>query len=150
MQLHTLKSNTFHKRKKRVGRGGKRGKTSGRGTKGQKARAGHRIRPAIRDTIKKLPKKRGTGKHRARSVNAERVRPIVVNLSVLERVYESGEKVTPQTLHKKGGIRGRKNANVPVKILGMGEITKKLTVTQCLVSKSAKEKIEKAGGVVRT
>ncbi|HEY4495498.1 MAG TPA: uL15 family ribosomal protein, partial [Candidatus Paceibacterota bacterium] len=59
MQLHQLQRNKKARKGIRVGRGGKRGKTSGRGTKGQKARAGHRIRPEIRDAIKKLPKRRG-------------------------------------------------------------------------------------------
>ena len=59
MQTHQLKRNISNKKKRVVGRGGKRGKTSGRGTKGQKARAGHRIRPALRDIIKKIPKLRG-------------------------------------------------------------------------------------------
>ena len=66
MQLHQLQPKHSKKRKKIVGRGGKRGKTSGRGHKGQKARAGHRIRPEERDAIKKIPKKRGHGKNRAR------------------------------------------------------------------------------------
>ncbi|MBI4136288.1 MAG: hypothetical protein HY481_01940 [Candidatus Vogelbacteria bacterium] len=57
--MHQLKRQHPRQRKKIVGRGGKRGTTAGRGTKGQKARAGHRIRPAIRDVIKKLPKRRG-------------------------------------------------------------------------------------------
>ncbi len=59
MQLHELKPNYSNKKGKRVGRGGKRGTTSGHGTKGQKSRAGHRIRPAERDLIQRLPKLRG-------------------------------------------------------------------------------------------
>jgi large subunit ribosomal protein L15 len=59
MQLHELKPFHPNKKQRRVGRGGKRGTTSGRGTKGQKARAGHRIRPAERDLIQRLPKLRG-------------------------------------------------------------------------------------------
>jgi len=82
MQLHQLKRNTPNKKAKRVGRGGKRGKTSGRGMKGQKARAGTSGRPEMRDIIKKIPKLRGHGKNRARTVNAERILPSVVNLSV--------------------------------------------------------------------
>ena len=61
MQLHELKRATPNKTAKRVGRGGGRGKTSGRGTKGQKARAGHSIRPDIREQLKKIPKLRGRG-----------------------------------------------------------------------------------------
>lgn len=57
MQIHQIKPKIRKEPKKRVGRGGKRGTYSGRGSKGQKARAGHRIRPYLRDVIKKLPKK---------------------------------------------------------------------------------------------
>lgn len=59
MKLHEIRSSSRSYKKRRVGRGGKRGKTSGRGTKGQKSRAGRRIRPQIRDVMKKFPKKRG-------------------------------------------------------------------------------------------
>ena len=59
MQLYELKPNHKNKKHKRVGRGGKRGTTSGKGTKGQKSRAGHRIRPAERDLIQRLPKLKG-------------------------------------------------------------------------------------------
>ena len=62
MQLHQLKPKTPQKDRRYVGRGGKRGKTAGRGTKGQKARAGAKFRPEIRDFIKRLPKLRGRGK----------------------------------------------------------------------------------------
>lgn len=61
MQFHTLKSKTKRKKSRQVGRGGTRGKTAGRGTKGQNARAGNKKRPEIRDVIKRLPKLRGRG-----------------------------------------------------------------------------------------
>jgi ribosomal protein L15 len=61
MQFHTLKRKTENKKSKQVGRGGTRGKTSGRGTKGQNARAGHKKRPELRDIIKRVPKLRGRG-----------------------------------------------------------------------------------------
>ena len=59
MQIHQVKRRTENRDKKYVGRGGKRGKTAGRGTKGQHARAGRKFRPQLRDVIKKLPKNRG-------------------------------------------------------------------------------------------
>lgn len=62
MQYHTLKSKTKNIKSKQVGRGGKRGKTSGKGTKGQNARAGRKKRPELRDFIKRFPKLRGRGK----------------------------------------------------------------------------------------
>ncbi len=68
MQIHQIKRVHPNKKSKLVARGGKRGKTAGKGGKGQTARAGHRVRPAMRDIIKKLPKLRGHGKNRAKSV----------------------------------------------------------------------------------
>ena len=67
MQTHNLKRVHANQKGKTVGRGGTRGKTAGRGTKGQNARSGHRKRPELRDIIKKIPKKRGHGKNRSAS-----------------------------------------------------------------------------------
>ena len=148
MQLHQLKSKAKNKSRRRVGRGGKRGKTSGRGGKGQTARAGNSGRPEMRDIIKRLPKLRGHGKNRSRTVNSERVLPAVVNLNALEATFEAGAQVTPQTLLSVG-LTEKVGGRVPqVKILGTGELTKKLTVSGCTFSASAKEKIEKAGGTI--
>lgn len=140
MQLNTLKRKTPNKSHKRVGRGGGRGKTSGRGTKGQNARAGHKKRPEIREQLKKLPKLRGY------AFGSIQDKPAVVNLSSLEAMFAGGDTVSPVTLLERGLIRGRKGSTPKVKILGTGELTKKLTFTGCAVSGSAKEKIEKAGG----
>lgn len=148
MQLHELQPKTPRKSAKRIGRGGKRGKTSGKGHKGQKARAGNSSRPEMREIIKKLPKLRGHGTNRARTVNAERVRPEVVNVSALEIHFQSGDTVSPKVLQAKGVVRSRGKKTPLVKILGNGDLTKKLTVTGCTVSVSAKEKIQKAGGSV--
>lgn len=148
MQLHELKRKNPNKKSPRVGRGGKRGKTSGRGGKGQTARAGHKIRPEIRDTLKKLPKRRGYGKNRARTVNAERVRPATVNVSVLERLFSSGDVITPTAIFEKGVVRRARGRIPSVKILGDGVLTKKVSVTGCAVSLEAKKKIEGAGGTV--
>ncbi len=148
MQLHELQRDTKNKAKVRIGRGGTRGKTSGRGHKGQKQHGGHGIRPAMRDVIKKLPKRRGHGKNRARTVNDARQFAIPVNLSALERAFDAGDIVSPQTLKEKKVIRLKKGTVQPVKILGLGDLSKKLIVSDCTVSKSALEKIEKAGGNV--
>ncbi len=145
MQLHELKRHTENKKPKRVGRGGIRGKTSGRGTKGQKARAGHRIRPDVREKIKKLPKLRGRGINSLKSIATK---PLAVNVSMLEKLFSAGDEVTPQVLLGRGIIRGRRTVTPVVKILATGDITKKLTIKECLVSASAREKIEKAGGSV--
>jgi len=142
MQLHNLQRKTTNKSVKRVGRGGGRGKTAGRGTKGQKARAGHRIRPDVREKLKKLPKLRGY------AFNSIELKPAVINLSVLESMFAAGDTVNPVTLRERGAVRGRKGVARAVKILGDGELTKKLVITGCTVSASAKTKIEKAGGSI--
>jgi len=144
MQLNELKRKTAQKAPKRVGRGGSRGKTSGRGTKGQKARAGHRIRPDVREKLKKLPKQRG---YQFKSIQTK---SLVVNVAALEDAFAAGEQVTPKLLIERGLIRTRKNSSTAasIKILGTGELTKKLILVGCEVSESAKTKIEKAGGSV--
>lgn len=147
MQLHDLQRKTVNKGSKRVGRGraSGKGKTSGRGTKGQKARAGHKIWPNIREQIKKLPKLRGRGVAGLHSIQAK---PLVVNLATLEKYFAAGDTVNFATLKERKLIRVRKGQVMPVKILGDGELTKKLIVAGCALSNSAKEKIEKAGGSV--
>ena len=141
MELNTLNSNTKRLPSRRVGRGGKRGKTSGRGTKGQKARAGHRIRPEIRDIIKKIPKRRG---YHFTNIS-EKASP--VSLSAISSAFTEGATVSPATLVSKGLLRASKGNMPRVKILG-GQIDKKITVSDCSVSASVREKIVKAGGSV--
>ena len=145
MQLHELKRATPNKTAKRVGRGGGRGKTSGRGTKGQKARAGHSIRPDIREQLKKLPKRRGRGIQGLLSIQAK---PEIVNLGSLEAAFAAGDTITPSVLLERGLVRTTRKITPSVKILGDGELTKKLIVVGCVVSASAKTKIESAGGSV--
>ena len=148
MQLHELKPTTPKKSAKRIGRGGKRGKTSGRGHKGQKARAGNSTRPEMREIIKKLPKLRGHGVNRASTVNADKVAATVVNVAALETAFQNGDTVNPGTLVAAGVVATRRKKAPVVKILGSGDLSKKLTVSGCTVSKTAREKIEKAGGSV--
>jgi len=148
MQLHELKPTSPRKTAKRIGRGGKRGKTSGRGMKGQTARAGNSTRPEMREMIKKLPKLRGHGKNRADTVNSGRVKAVAVNLAKLETAFSAGETVTPNSLVNKGLVETVRRKSPVVKILATGEITKKLTIEKCQVSKTAEEKIKKAGGTV--
>lgn len=147
MQLHQLKPTTKRKTAKRIGLGGKRGKTSGRGGKGQTARTGNSMRPEMRDFIKKLPKLRGHGVNRAATVNADKVLPTVINVGALE-VFDAGAAVTPKTIVAAGIIRARRGKAPEIKILGNGTLTKKLAVADCLVSAGAKTKIEAAGGSV--
>lgn len=147
MQLHQLAPKNRRTTARRIGRGGKRGKTSGKGGKGQTARAGGRPRPELRDMIKRLPKRRGFGKNRARTVNNERIRPYVVNVEALN-AFENGDTVNPKTLVATGILVVRDGEAVSVKVLGTGELTKKLTISGCTISDSARAKIEAKGGSV--
>ncbi|MEO8637535.1 MAG: uL15m family ribosomal protein [Candidatus Taylorbacteria bacterium] len=146
MQSNTLQRNTQQKRKMSVGRGGKRGKTSGRGTKGQNARAGRKKRPELRDLIKKLPKLRGRGVGGGKSF---RPKSIPVNLETIEKYFADGSEVTPASLASSGIVSAEKGLSSSFKILGDGELTKKIMVIGCAVSASAKAKIEKAGGTIK-
>jgi large subunit ribosomal protein L15 len=148
MQLNTLSPRTKHKKPAPVGRGGKRGKTSGRGGKGQTARAGHKIRPEARDLIKKLPKRRGFGKNRSRSVKTNRIDTATVNLSALEAAYQVGVSVSPATLLAKGLVRHVKGRPPSVKILGTGSLTKALIIERCAVSAAARAALLAAGGTI--
>ena len=143
MQIHNLSGK--NKKQKRVGRGGKRGTYSGRGGKGQTARSGHRIRPAIRDYLKQIPKSRGRHKHSFKSV---RQKPATVSIGDLERTFASNEVVSPQSLVLKGLLHKFGSHTPRVKILGSGKLTKKLTIKFCAVSKSARKAIEEAGGTI--
>lgn len=146
MQLHNIKPANKLKKRKRVARGGKRGGYSGRGIKGQKSRAGAGIRPAIRDIMMRLPKQRGRAKHSFKSLQ---VKPVILNLGVIEKKFLDGEIVNPETLFLKGLIN-KKSGDLPkVKILGSGEVTKNLHFQNVLFSKSASEKIKKVGGSIK-
>ena len=132
------------KKKRRVGRGisAGQGKTAGRGTKGQGARAGGGkgiyFEGGQLPLVRRLPFKRGF-------TNIFRVIHQEVNLDALEAHFKSGDVVTPAALAEKRLIR---DANEPVVILGRGELKAKLTVKSHRISKSALEKIEGAGGSV--
>ena len=144
MQTNQLKR--IHKNKKRmtVARGGRRGKTSGRGGKGQTARAGNKRRPEWRDIIKKLPKLRGRGKNSNKSIETK---PAIVNLGLIEEIFSAGDSITPAILIEKGVIKTVSGKVPMIKILGDGEITKAFKISGCKVSESAKVKVEKAGGI---
>lgn len=144
MQLNTLKPKTKRTRSKPVGRGGTRGKTSGRGTKGQNARAGRKKRPELRDFIKRFPKLRGRGKS---SFKSYEIKPVPLNLNLIEKTFENGDTVNSKTLLEKK-VLNKTQSSLKIKILGTGELSKKLTFDGVLVSDSAKTKIEKAGGKI--
>lgn len=143
MQLDELYPRHKVKKRKRIGRGGKRGTYSGRGIKGQRSRAGAKFQPFIREVIKKYPKLKGY-RHKVR----EKIQA-AVNLTILGEKFKSGEKVTPKILIERRIIRKIKGRVPEVKILGKGELKKKLMIEGCRASKGAKEKIEKVGGTIK-
>ena len=141
MQLHELKPTTKRDTKKRVGRGGKRGKTSGKGHKGQKARSGTRIPPWFEGG--QMPLYRRTPKRGFRPRN--RVEYRLVNVGDLAGLEET--EVTPELLRARGLIA---SGHRPVKVLGDGELDRALTVRAHAFSAGARRKIEDAGGTAET
>ena len=132
MQINNLIPKTKNKKTMIVGRGGKRGKTSGRGGKGQTARAGNKRRPEVRDFIKRVPKLRGRGKNSNKSIQTK---AFVINLDAIEEMYKSGDVVSIKTLTEKKAVVTFQGKMPTVKILGNGEITKKLTIEGLKISK---------------
>jgi large subunit ribosomal protein L15 len=150
LSLSTLKPAQKRRARKRVGRGlgSGKGRYSGRGIKGQKARAGsHKMRPGFEGgqmpIYMRLGKQRGPYSKDAMPIGPHRTSTIPVNLRDLDRAFDEGAEVTLEALVDKGLI---KNTRTDVKILGQGDLKKKLTVTAHSFSASAREKIEKAGG----
>jgi len=150
LSLSTLKPAQARETRKRVGRGmgSGKGRYSGRGIKGQKARSGSRkMRPGFEGgqmpIYMRLGKQRGPYSKDAMPVGPHRTSTVPVNLRDLDRVFDDGSDVTLEALVEKGLI---KNTRTDVKILGQGDLTKKLTVTAHAFSTTAREKIEKAGG----
>ncbi|MEK7664324.1 MAG: 50S ribosomal protein L15 [Patescibacteria group bacterium] len=143
MQVHELKPKHYSKGKKRVGRGGKKGTYSGRGGKGQTARSGRKMEPFIREIIKRYPKLKGYRRCQLPYSLA------VVNLGLLDKNFKDGQVINPSSLIEKGIVRMIKGRTPEIKILGDGGISRKLIIENCKVSKSAKEAIEKLGGVIK-
>ncbi len=149
LNLSNLKPAAPRKNRKRVGRGlgSGKGRYSGRGIKGQKSRSGsHKMRAGFEGgqmpIYMRLPKQRGSYSKDAMPVGPHRTSTVPVNVSQLER-FDTGAEITVESLVEAGII---KNSRTDVKILGMGELTKKLTVTAHRFSATAREKIEQAGG----
>lgn len=145
MMIHEITQQVGrHKRRRRVGRGpgSGHGKTAGRGHKGAGSRAGWggSLTPGYEGGqmpyFRRVPKR---GFNNARFAN----RYVVINLRILEARFQEGEEVNPQRLAEAGLLS---NASAPVKILGAGDITRRLTVTASAFSGTARQKIEAAGG----
>ncbi len=148
MQLNNIKKDNPNKKRKIVGRGGSRGKTSGAGMKGQKSRTGNSTRPELRDIIKKIPKLRGHGIHGNKNKSIIN-KYFPINLSQIEDKFSDGDVVNSLSLNKKDLVDRKKGSIPRCKILGNGTITKKIIIEGLLISASAKEKVEKAGGIIK-
>jgi len=151
LNLSNLKPAQPRRNRKRVGRGlgSGKGRYSGRGIKGQKSRSGsHKMRPGFEGgqnpIYMRLGKLRG-GSADAMPVGPHRTTTAPVNVATLEERFDAGAEVTPESLVEKGVL---KNTKTDVKILGNGELKKKLSVTAHAASASAREKIEAAGGSI--
>lgn len=132
-----------HRRRKRIGRGpgSGQGKTAGRGHKGQRSNPGYAALPIFEGgtmpLVRRIPKRGFT--------NVFALEVAAVNIGDLEQLFQAGEAVTPESLRGKGLLKCRYDE---LKVLGDGELTKKLSVSAHRFSKSAREKIEKSGGEV--
>jgi large subunit ribosomal protein L15 len=151
LNLSNLKPAQARKDRKRVGRGlgSGKGRYSGRGLKGQKSRSGsHKMRPGFEGgqnpIYMRLGKQRGGSKD-AMPVGPHRTSTAPVNVAALEERFDAGAEVTVEALVEKGLIR---NTRTDVKLLGQGDLKKKLSITVHAASASAREKVEAAGGTL--
>ena len=151
LNLSNLKPAQARRDRKRVGRGmgSGKGRYAGRGIKGQKARSGsHKMRAGFEGgqmpIYMRMGKQRGSTSKDAMPIGPFRTETVPVNLRDLDR-FDDGAEVTPETLVEKRLI---KNTRTDVKLLGVGEVSKKLTVRVHGISATARGKIEAAGGTV--
>lgn len=157
MDLSQLQPKTPRKSSKRVGRGGKRGTFSGGGTKGQKSRAGASVRPGFRGGDNRIwqlfPKKRGASKKPGSKASHKKHRffrlrhekPAVFNLGFFNQFTEE-ELINPELLNKRGFLS---NSETKVKVLGDGELKRKIDFQGLEFSKSARKKVAKLGGAIK-
>jgi large subunit ribosomal protein L15 len=150
LNLSNLKPAQARKDRKRIGRGlgSGKGRYSGRGLKGQKSRSGsHKMRPGFEGgqnpLYMRLGKQRGPYSKDAMPMGPHRTSTQPVNVAALEERFDAGAEITPETLVEKGLVR---NTRVDVKLLGQGDLSKKLSITVHAASASAREKVEAAGG----
>ena len=149
LNLSNLKPAQARKNRKRVGRGlgSGKGRYSGRGIKGQKSRSGsNKMRPGFEGgqnpIYMRLAKQRGGSKD-AMPVGPHRTSTVPLNVAALEERFDAGAEVTLEALVEKGLIR---NTRTDVKLLGQGDLSKKLSITVHAASATAREKVEAAGG----
>lgn len=139
--MHELKPKHKRRVKKRVGRGGKKGTYSGKGVKGQKARAGRNLAPVVRELLKRYPKRKGyRGSRRQR-------KPQSLTLKAVAKKFSAKETVSPQSLLKKG-LLSQKKGSLQVKIVGTEGLQEPLVFQDCLFSAGARKAIEQSGGTI--
>jgi large subunit ribosomal protein L15 len=151
LNLSSLQPAQRRRDRKRVGRGpgSGKGKFSGRGVKGQKARSGsHKMRAGFEGgqmpVYMRIGKVRGATSKDAMPIGPFRTQTVPVNVGDLDR-FEADAEVTPESLVEKGIL---KNTKIDVKLLGNGELTKRLTIRVHAISAGAREKVEAAGGTI--
>ena len=149
LNLSNLKPAQARKNRKRIGRGlgSGKGRYSGRGIKGQKSRSGsNKMRPGFEGgqnpIYMRLAKQRGGSKD-SMAVGPHRTSTVPLNVAALEERFDAGAEVTLEALVEKGLIR---NTRTDVKLLGQGDLSKKLSITVHAASATAREKVEAAGG----
>ena len=143
MQIHQIQPKHLPIKSRRRGRGGKRGTYSGKGMKGQKSRAGSKIKPQAREALLKFPKRRG--------VKFKRVprNLVIVNINTIQAAFPQGGTITPKKLKNQGFI-SKSSKSVSLKLIGKGEIKNPYIIKGMLVSKTVKVLIEKSGGKIIT
>ena len=144
--MHNLKRNRANRKAKQVGRGGTRGKTSGRGTKGQNARAGRKKRPEIRDMIKRLPKLRGRGRNHLKSRFEN---SIVIKTGKIDKIFKEGDIINRESIIKMGVVPTKSGKVRELVIVLSGALSKKLNISGIRVTSGAKKAIESVGGSVK-
>ena len=151
LTLSNLQPAAKRRDRKRIGRGmgSGKGRYSGRGIKGQKSRSGsHKMRPGFEGgqmpIYMRLGKQRGATSKDAMPIGPFRTSTAPVNVGSLDR-FDDGAEVTPESLVERGLL---KNTKTDVKLLGNGELKKKLTIRVHAISATAREKVEQAGGTV--
>lgn len=159
MRIYQLQSTSWKKSRKRVGRGGKKGTYSGKGMKGQKSRAGGKPRAGFAggDTslVKRLPKRRGqvgkTELKKGSKLSRLKTKPVVFNLGDFNKKFfnqdgtsfnwSEKESISPKNLLKRGLISRIKGRIPQIKILGVGELKRKISFSGVILSKSARKKL---------
>jgi len=158
MDLSKLKPTNYKPKKKRIGRGGNRGTFSGKGSKGQKSRAGAGVKPGFRGGDNRIwqlfPKQRGASKkpgnssphHKHRFFSYKKGKMAVLNLEYFNK-FKDGQVISPEKLNESG--MSSKDISSGIKILGGGELKKKIIFEGFRFSKSAQSKVLRMGGTIK-